>query len=666
MDGLTDTQRAIKERIAAARRLKDEQESASSPDTPQAPTAASAATAQLIFCGSVQLVRLEKPSRAKRQLRDLALGAADSSRVIDKGRYQDNDLEGILREAYAQEPVRWVSEKHELDMRPQGRGVNQRGPIYDVDQLEMLYYITPTLNNVSGDFAVFNTRKLDWPEGSSNTSYSPSALATPIGLPVGVKPDDAYLGACWMASNLDLHQFFPADIHHDGEPFPDRLSVGTPYMPRAHMKDFPVVDANNPAGEDMTYDRRIGVIICNDGTPVFLGGQGFKVEDIKVVHWANFHHKFIDISSRSEQSLKPVTHEPAEISRRIANLPKPSTDTGGAPSAFDKVHSLLMQLADDRHWGVLADAFQPSAAGASDRQTILDHVPTRGYNYQANTSELPSHALTTGNAFVGAVVAYQRHSEGAAVDRVHIVQLVDKFINGLKAETRANLVRQALELRHRILSHFARTDSLEIEVTRSLRDLPSPGSLLAKAVPSRLLPAHHIQVAGVIGSQIANTTPDTNPVNRYPPRDNAEELIDTSVVVKLPQLAPYASPLLRQNDDPATIEVLQQIPVHEKPAKTRKRQADADNDTSSKRRRGHPNGMIWKYDDPGPAAIRPANDPRGKNRQDCIRKDFARWGLPGRAFKKLDDLVADIEAYVNENQLGLTEMGKNTGYMVKE
>jgi len=75
--------------------------------------------------------------------------------------------------------------------------------------------------------------------------------------------------------------------------------------------------------------------------------------------------------------------------------------------------------------------------------------------------------------------------------------------------------------------------------------------------------------------------------------------------------------------------------------------------------------MVWKYDDPGKGK-RAGNDPRGKDRQDCVRKDFVRWGLKGRGKKSIETLIDEITAHVNKTQRGLSELGKQTGRMVKK
>lgn len=502
----------------------------------------------------------------------------------------------------------------------------------------MKYYISPIISNAGGQISFFNTVMVRWPSNTRNPSYGTNP--DKVWLPVGIRADDCFLGACWMASDKNLHPFFSADVHPDGFPFPDRTGCGLAFMPRAHIKDFP--DAKTGR---MIHDRRVGYIRCPDGHIVILGGDSFRAEAIPTDHWANFHHKFIDITGRSLASLKSVTDEPAEIARRPPPKSNSALRLDDAVSRFDAAYEILSRAIEDKSYNNLADAFDPLSS--KNRRLVLDNIPTRGYDHAIPTFELLSHAMPAGDIHYEATIAWNAQSKSSVECRRNLVHGIDARLNDLNERTDLMAMVFAAELRvirDELFANLTDDNTFRTELDRTLANIPSAGCILG-TLPETLIPSEDRELAGLAAKAVPFTNIGMEPVDGYcfPIEKQGAKQIDQLLMKLLNVPQEQAMSNTKSSDDLATGS------CQEPKRKGRENHSD-DEDYPP-----HPDGKWWKYTYERLA---------GETKQQANRHVCKTLKMPYTGLSTNDDYTAAIEKYVNTWGLGLSSAGRQFGTMV--
>jgi hypothetical protein len=489
--------------------------------------------------------------------------------------------------------------------------------------------------------SLYNRVPIIWTDNSTHPSHGIDNYNTL--LPIGVRADDCYLGACWMASDLkkNLHPFFSADIHPDGFPFPDRAGCGLAFMPRAHIKDFP--DAENGK---MVHDRRVGYIRCPDGQIVILGGEDFRAEAVPDYIWANFHHWFIDVTARSQTVLRCVTDEPAEIARRPPPKANSALRPEDAVSTFEATYNTLLRAVKAESGTNLVDAFHPLTP--HNRLLVLNNLPVRGYDPQTPTFELVSHAMMAGKLHHNAAVASIAQSTSSVDCRTPLLENIKLLLrdleHGADSASRAVAARQLLTKINELVANVEEDKAFAAELFRRLAEVPSADRILG-ALPESILPMEDRGMTELAGNAILTET-DMAPIIYSIPNQNLDPKQTDQLLMKL-----MTAPL--QHSGNVTREQGQSNANSGSPPKRKRKRRG--NQPEVEEYPPHPEGKTWKYIYEKTA---------GETRLDTNRRVCRTLGMTYTGLSLYADFTAAIEKHINAKGLGLSNAGRQFGIMV--
>ncbi|PMD14318.1 hypothetical protein NA56DRAFT_711141 [Hyaloscypha hepaticicola] len=320
-------------------------------------------------------------------------------------------------------------------------------------------------------------------------------------IPVNVRPDCATLGFAYLdLPHMDLSQLFPADIAADQIPFSDRLCWCTTCRPRALYKDFPL--GNGKWG----YDNRIAYILTKENEVIFLGGDGFDPTQISERDWANFHHRFINISDRDRKALKPVLQEEVESKRRASRNP---LQPPGAMSTFDTAYRYIFdQIQRYRN--------SQTTFTEEDFDTVMNWIPTRGYKLTQPSFDLFQHAALSGSMYTAGFKALSARAASQYEVQGNIIRGLDEGINSVARahsahpenieEFLADLGPHLRRIHNDLVGQFSVEQNLMATLQKVLDQIPEPLKILG-GIPKLVFNDRDYGLATQVGRMITNIAP---------------------------------------------------------------------------------------------------------------------------------------------------------------
>jgi len=319
-------------------------------------------------------------------------------------------------------------------------------------------------------------------------------------IPINVRPDCATLGFAYLdLPDVDLSKLFPADVAADGVPFSDRLCWGTPCRPRALFKDFPLRSGK------WAYGDRIACIIHEDEV-IFLGGEGFDPKQSTENDWLDFHHWYINISAQDRKALKPVLQEETEIKRRATRNPlQPPGELNAFDGAHRNIHGLIQQYRKD-----------PNTFTQEDFETVMNWIPTRGYNEEVPSFNLSHHAGVSGSMYSGGFKALAAHTTSRYEAQGSIIRDLDQGINRMSGAHFAtpedvepflvDLGQQLVRIQNNLVQEFSAGQNLVATVQKVLDQVPEPLSILG-GLPSLIFNDPDFKLATQVGRMNTDVAP---------------------------------------------------------------------------------------------------------------------------------------------------------------